>query len=472
MTAWVALQPAALFAADWEQRVHEGDQLFEQRAFADAVTAYQQGVAIDVTDDWAERLREARQFLDQQAFQQAINSYREVLNIATANEPPLIVAGLRCELGWAMSWAGQAESGLSEMVKALHQIRMSGEATPLAICAHLLGLHYRTAGKYDEARHLFHEAIFLEEKSSRREKQLADVLISLAGLETLEGAAGRADEHARRALRILENIPGIDDFELALAYRVNALTSRALFRNEDALRFTEREIHLRRRIGPAEAPELVHAICLMAAIHAEMRRFNKAEEWLRQLAVHSHRDDVRLKTSTTAAYVASQRGDLRKAERAFEDAVATMQNQKDASRLELATLWTHLGRTKRRLGNYAGSEQCHWRAMATLQGAKGDTHTFVAFAWLDLADTYRLMRRYEEATTYYRKGLALVEAFAGKASGALAIDYYMFATVLQKRNSKAEAREYFALAKEANGKRGDVRMQSFTIDASEFGKRR
>src|SRR5690349_15278927 len=99
------------------------------------------------------------------------------------------------------------------MVGSLIAIRATRDQIPIAICAHHLALHYRTAGRYEEYRLLLDEAIAIEEKSPGRESALARVLVSSAGLETLKGSANQAHEHVHRALRLIGQNPNATDAE-------------------------------------------------------------------------------------------------------------------------------------------------------------------------------------------------------------------------------------------------------------------
>lgn len=428
--------------------------------------------------DWNPPLHEGRRLRNQRNLPAALRAYQDAVNIATnTGEEPLTIASLRCERGSALSEAGKTSAAIDEMVTAMRTIRISGEPIPVAVCAYHLATHYQNAGKYWESRDLYREAMAIEEKLPGREIQLARVLVSLADLSTLEGLVEEADKHARSAFRIVEQNPNVTDSDRASTYAMLALTSRGLLRHTESLKYAEREVVLRRRTGLAGSDELIRALCLLAATNAELKRFSKAEEWIRQAQLTlsdlpPDHTSLRAKVVLTAAHVANHGKDLRKAERLFDEARALLETQPDTHRLEVASIWTHLGRTRNRLGNYSGAEHCHSAALGALKDNVPDSHPFIAFAWLDLADTYRLMQRYDDAVAHYRKGLALAEQFAGRGSSSLAVAYYMLGKILEKRKAKAEAREYLALAEKAKAAGGPARAMGFTIDVDDLGRKR
>jgi tetratricopeptide (TPR) repeat protein len=255
-----------------------------------------------------------------------------------------------------------------------------------------------------------------------------------------------------------------------------ALISRSRFRTEDAIFYSEREYSLYKNGSAARPAALIRVLALLAAANAELGRLRKANEWIALLesALDAHASTdatLRWRARLTVAYVAAQSGDLRRAESTFEE-VSRLTARANVNPLDLGSMWSHLGRVRRRLGNYSGAEQCHLTSLSILKNAVPESHPFIAYAWLDLADTYRLMRRYDDAIAHYRKGLAMAELFDGRGSGALALDYEMFAAVLQKNRHKDEARHYLALAQKAKASGGPVRGMGFTVDVEEFEKKK
>lgn len=423
--------------------------------------------------DWTGRVHEARRLMETNSFSEAVAAYQNAAKLANdAKENPATLATIHCELGWAMSEAGDADTAIREMIHALSTLRQSGQDIRVAVCANHLALHYRTIGRYEESRHLFQEALGIEEKLSGRENQRAKVLIGLAGLELLGGFHARADQHGRRALQLLEKA-GPMTAGIVEACSTLALAARAMERPADAIAFAERELNALRNSPSATPEELIRPMSLLAATNAELKRFRKAAQWTSQIeALQTTDESLRLKILMTLAYVSSQQGDMGKAEHSFDEARRLIEQQPNADRMALGTVWMHLGRVRRRQGNYEGSEQCHKTAISMLSGTLPERHPFIAFGWLDLADTYRLLRRYDDAIAHYRKGLTMAEESVGKGSGLLAVDYAMFAEVLRKKNEKAEAREYAALAKKAKEGSEQIRTMGFTVDIDELAPKR
>lgn len=396
--------------------------------------------------EWTRRLMEARRLVAEEAYGEAIQAHEDAVKLATgANESSFTVAELRCELGWAMSAAGQSARALDEMSRAMHTLRGSAKpGSSRAACARHLAFHFRNAGNYKEAEALFAEAIEFEEKLSGRQSELARTVLGLAGLESLRGDFARAGQQAQRALTLQQAIADLPPLEMAETYATLALVSRGLRRSADALLYGERELKLRRTHSPAASRDILRALCLLASTNAELKRFSVADRWAKEAeAVLKNGGLVptdRKQMLLTLAYVSSQRGDLRKAGRLFDEARGLLEAEAQPSSLELAMVWTHIGRIRRKLGEYDSAEQCHKTALSVLNGAVPETHPFLAFGWLDLADTYRLWRRYDAAIEHYRTGLEMAEKFTGKGSPTLATDYEMFASVLRKETPKARRR--------------------------------
>jgi tetratricopeptide (TPR) repeat protein len=426
--------------------------------------------------DWQERLDEARRLMKKGAFTEAAVAYRDAARLAViANRSPATLAAIRCELGWAMSEASEASDGLIEMVAALKTIRSSGDPVLTATCARNLAFHFRSSGRYEESKELFQEVIALERKDPGRQSTLGKTLVGLAGLELLRGNHAAALDGARRALLIQERSTEIPSADLAETFALLALVSRALQKPLDALMYSERELALRRRSTQEHSGAILSVLCTLAATNAELRRFSKADHWSKQAEAVLRLDpqsptDQKAKVLVSLAYVAFQREDLRNAERLYEEALMLLQTEVNPGRLETATVWTHLGRTRRRMGDYAAALQCHRNALSSLKDAVPESHPFVAFGILALAEDFRLLERYEEAAAHYLSGLQMAEEFAGQGNPNLAADYENFAAVLRKINRDAEAKHYLSLARKAKAS-GDHRSLGFTVDVDELRRK-
>ncbi|MCC6344998.1 MAG: tetratricopeptide repeat protein [Bryobacterales bacterium] len=417
--------------------------------------------------DPARPLAEARRLLTIEAYPESIAAYKDALSMAIAAQlPPASIATIRCELGYTLAGAGEP-SGVIEMSNALAVLRASGQPTAIADCAQFLARHLRTNGRFRESRELFLEAVAIEDKAGR-DGALAIVLLNLTRLEFSAGSREGLEYCVRRLQHLLGTNPGRIPEQLVLpVYTTLALSSRYLYRPEDAIRYAGRAVELGNTAG--DSRELMRSLSVLAATNVELTRLGKAGEWARRLedlrAAHPAADaDFDLEMLVALGYVAYQRGELEKAARLLEEARGLTGKLKHADPITVSTVWTHLGRVRRFQKNYPASEECHRNALAAV-AALPEHHYVRAFAWLDLADTYRLMKRHADAIAYYRKGLTLAGEFLGTGHADLANDYQNFAAVLRKTRNKREAREYEALARLALS----ARPRGLTVDIEQWG---
>ncbi len=416
--------------------------------------------------DPAKHLAEARRLFAIEAFPESIAAYKDALSMAIAAQlPPASIATIRCELGYTLSGAGEP-SGVLEMSNALAVLRASNEPTGIADCAQFLARHYRANGRFRESRELFLEAVAIEDKPGR-EGDLAMVLLNLTRLEFSAGSREGLEYCVRRLQHLLGTNPGqIPKQRVLSVYTTLALSSRYLYRPEDAIRYAGRAVELGN--AAEDSRELMRSLSVLAATNVELTRLRKAGEWARRLevlrAVHPAADaDFDLEIFIALGYVAYQRGELEKAAHLLDQARGLTGKLKHADPITVSTVWTHLGRVRRFQKNYSASEECHKNALAAV-AALPEHHYVRAFSCLDLADTYRLMKRHADAITYYRKGLTLAGEYLGTGHADLAGHYQNFAAVLRKTRNKREAREYEALARQAQsaGPRG------LTVDVEQW----
>lgn len=419
--------------------------------------------------EWKQRTQHANRLAETGMFQEAVAAYQEAVHLAAAaNAPPAAVAALRCHMGSAMVESGNAR-GLVEMNQAYATLQPAGELAGVS-CGYSLAHSYRTAGDYAQARKLFAEARTILEKHPATERDMARILIGIAGVDLLEGSLVSAEKHVKAGLLLqTANLPP-EHPDFIGSYGTMAHVLRALHRPAEAIRYAEQELQVRRKANALQPVDALRTYSLLAAANADLRRLRAAGEWAARmdstLAAHpSIALDERIRVTSAMGYVALERGELQKAESLFEKVRLLLDQQPDP--LALATAWTYLGRIKRRRGDFAAAERCHRAALATMEPLP-QRQSSSGFLWLDLADTYRLWRRDDDAIRHYRRGLTIVEEQQGAGSPVLARDYEAFAALLHKKKSKEEAVRYSALARRA---REQTRNPGLTVDIDELRPR-
>ncbi|PYS94369.1 MAG: hypothetical protein DMF64_01005, partial [Acidobacteria bacterium] len=342
----------------------------------------------------------------------------------TGQRPPLeglsewTAAAVLLRVGALSGWFGSVqqlkhvqEAAKDLINESIARFQALGETTRVAAARSELGLCYRRAGSYDEARVMYHEA--LNELSHNGDKELrAEILKRLA---VVESASGRYNE----ALRILTDAAKLFDeisddalrgkfhndlacvfVHLSRAERRQDYTDRAI------IEYTAAAYHFEQAGHTSYRARAENNIGFLRCTIGQYQEAHKHLDHARRLFVSLRDQGGVAQVDETRARVLLAQGMIRKAERTIREAVRTL--EKGDEQAILAGALTTQGLILAKLGQFHESRNALKRAanLAEIAGTVEDAGLALLTLLEEHGDRiteYELLETYQRADSLLRE---------------------------------------------------------------------
>ncbi len=285
-------------------------------------------------------------------------------------------------------------------------------------------------GNYKEAERILLAAARAEERAGSGSIELAFILNDLGVLYTKVGRYGDAEQHLKRAIRILKALPG-DDNEQFLA----------------------------------------NATLDLAVVYLDSNRGREAEklDLFRLLAIlRQPGDQVRAKTMIAA--LASSRGDLVEAERLYREVLAYWSEPVRAERHgpAIATMMNNLGVLALWQGRMEAARDWLERSLEMWRTLEGPAGPARVKAMANVATAYMRAKHYDEAVLWLERAVAAGQTTFGELHPLTVHMQQCYAEALKKAGRTTAAREAARTAAEA---RAMMRSSTtaYTVDYRDLG---
>jgi tetratricopeptide (TPR) repeat protein len=302
--------------------------------------------------------------------------------------------------------------------------------------------------RFEEAEHLFRQALVKAHEFGREDPRFATSLKDLAGLYRVQGRFAEAEPLLRLAIEVMER-DGREHPELAADLELLARIYLAQMKLSEAELTFKRELALLERKHGAEALEIVPALNSLArVIQIVTKRAGEARDLLlRVIAIREAKQgpehpDVALDLIRLGRLCAvlKEFGD---AEAAYRRALAIQEKAFGPDHLTLAGTLDALGGLFRDQERWSDAEPFFRRSLALRQGAYGPLHAEVGPALDNLAGVLFRQKRFAEAEPLYDRALFVWTAALGEQHPLVAGAHDFMAMTLAFQGKYAAAEPHY-----------------------------
>lgn len=310
----------------------------------------------------------------------------------------------------------------------------------------VVGELYHSLGLLPEAREPLEEALSLRERAlPAGHPEIADNLLSLAGVLDAQGDYDRAEPLFRRALTIARGNARGPDAQVARA--LNGLGQLLLFARQD---FEAAEpalleaLDMRRQLF--EAPhrriaETVHNLALLSQLQGDYARAEElyTESLEMRRTLYGPRHPALVTTLNNLALVKHQLGQLQAAEPLYRESLALREALLGSSHLSMGVAHVNFGLFLRDRGALEEAERTLRTGHQILEAGLGPAHPQTASGASNLAEILLLRGQLEEAEERFRSSLAARRAALGPEHPHVAYSVAGLAEVARSRDRLREA---------------------------------
>lgn len=251
------------------------------------------------------------------------------------------------------------------------------------------GLAAMGSARLEDARRRFERAVRLAEGLIDKERA-ATSLVNLADVYRIQGEYTEAEALTRRAIGLIEQLPGIVDAEIATALNNLAALLDLQGRYPEAMALYLRALQIRERTGGG-GRDLAVLLNNLGAVHDSHGDADGAERYYRRAidlgrAGAQQSADVAVMTLNNAGVLFDRLGRIDEAEAAFREALERAGALEEA-RPEVATTLHNLGVLElRQPASRDEAERLLRRSLELRAGALPDTHPDIAMTSYALAE--------------------------------------------------------------------------------------
>jgi eukaryotic-like serine/threonine-protein kinase len=299
-----------------------------------------------------------------------------------------------------------------------------------------VALSLRRAGRYDEARVLFEEAIALRTRALGPDHQRLGRLIGrLAGLDADQGRYTEARRHYEQTLAILEKELGPDHPDCARTVGSIGQMLQNAGDLDGARANLERSVAmLEQSLGP-DHPDVARLGASLGSVLSAQDHVEEAAARLERVVASLERSlgpdhiDV-AQALTTLANVFETHGDSVRSRPLYERALAILERGLGPDHPDLAIILTNLGGLVIDQGKHQEALDYYERARILFEKAHGPDHPFLGPPWSGKARALLGLRRYAEARAAAERSVAILAAAADTRPSTLAESQFYLALTL------------------------------------------
>lgn len=288
-----------------------------------------------------------------------------------------------------------------------------------------LGLSYDTKGDYQHALEYYQRALRIYNGLPKSEQLgIALVKSNMVYMYYAQGNYAKGLECAQQALGLYEETYGKDHPLTAIAYNNLATLYYSSGNAEIALDYFLHALTVAKKVNGEKHPNVAINYSNLAVLYSNMEKHQEALDMLQQSIAILQGYYGPLDMNLTAPYInlANVYETLNQYDKALEcynKSLAIFKHNKiEDNNLQLANLYSGMGRTYRLTDNLAKAEECYEKAIKVISSLGNEKHPDLAMVYVNMVRLRGQQQRYLEAVDYLEK------AFAINAEQKLDMDTY------------------------------------------------
>ena len=342
-----------------------------------------------------------------------------------------------------------------QLVQAVARDRLAGQNTEgewasaaVRVVAEAFPFQVNETGTWSGSARLVPQALTATQHAERLGVALKEtgLLLNQVGLYLRSRAQlAAAEEVLRRALRIDEQVYGLDDPNVAISASNIGAVLQAKGDLEGALRYTQRALATAERVYGSDHPSVATLANNIGAILQEQGDLDGALQYTqRALAIDERvfgpdNPNVAVRTSNIGVILKNQ-GDLTGALRYAQRALAIAERAYGQDHPTVATLASNIGAILQAQGDLSGALQYTQRALAIDEKVYGSDHPEIATVANNIGQILRAQGDLESARRYTQRALAIAERVYGPDHPSVATRVNNLGQILQDQGDIEGAR--------------------------------
>ncbi len=435
----------------------EIERLSEPAALARALESDLDWVVLKALDKDPDRRYESpaalaedvRRFLDGTPVVARRPTFFYVVRKYARRHAPLLIGGgtalalIAASLGWGLYRARQ------EAERANLEEETARQVADFLVETFSIADPTRENGATVTAREILDRgAARLDSELAGQPRVRAKLLDTMAVVYLQLGLYDRAEPMARQALAAREREFGAQAPEVAASLETLAWILFLQNRNAEALPLVERTVAIHERRSGRDSPPVASSLNNVAAIHRELRNYDRAEALYRRAAViqeaHHVPGDGSTDLASTLANLATvlhDQGRFEEAAPLHERSLAIRERERGPEHPETATSLNNLGWFSYLRGDLPAAERWFARALAIRERVLGADHPETALVLDNLGRVRLAEGKPGEAEALFRRALAIRQARLDPRHRNLAESLHGLALALRAQGRREEAAE-------------------------------
>ncbi len=308
-----------------------------------------------------------------------------------------------------------------------------------------MGRYLYDRASYQEAASYLEKALIICEKvRGEEERDVTQILTTLAELYYKQGKYTQAEALNQRALEIRKMLLGPEHPLVAICLKNLADIYSRQGRYVQAEQLYQQALKMNKKLLGTKHHEVAVILNNLALLYHDQGKYIEAEQLYKEaLEIKRQKpDDINLSSNlSNLANLLFMLGRYTEAEPLAQRALTICEGIQGSDHPDVATKVNNLASLYQHQGKYVEAEQLHLRALAINKKALGPNHPHVANGLGNLAMLYHAQEKYDQAERFYKQALSTWKLTEGLETPKLLHTLKNYAILLRQTQREDQARE-------------------------------